>query len=254
MKRLRALFIVLVAGILVSSITIYPKNSLAVPLEVEVLGSTYTMFVYTKWYDPPTRETSRTQTSSTPIGDYMYDEATLGSSTYSAEASAEADLFEVTVFGSTKLWLALASAQSEMTFSPLLDGTANLTVDFGRYYDYGFTEGYVSLFDLTSNQELWNYGWDHGQGNVPWDGGSSANLTLDTYFANDHTYYLSMFAGMDSNGDSELVKIGLSGLEIVSVPEPSTMLLLGMVLVGLVGLRGKFTNYLVSIRRWGIKV
>jgi hypothetical protein len=53
------------------------------------------------------------------------------------------------------------------------------------------------------------------------------------------------------NGENPLIIIDF---KVASVTEPSTMLVLGMGLVELVGSTGKFTNFLVSIRRWGIRV
>lgn len=253
MRNFQSLFLVLIAVLLVSVVTIFPKNSFALPLEIQVLETQFTTFVHTSWsaIDPNDVSVvkSRTKYSSYPISDYLYGEISLGTMTFSAEAEAIADFFEVSVFGITKLWSSLASAKTEIIFTPLIDGLQSLSIDFAGYYDYFFSEGSVSLFDLTENQELWNYSWDHWfAGNVPWELVAGdvpgltavATLSLDTYFAADHTYTLKMFAGMDSNSDAELIKIKLTGLKIVSVPEPSTFILLCLGFLGLVSLKGKF--------------
>ena len=85
------------------------------------------------------------------------------------------------------------------------------------------------MFDRTSNQELRNYRWIRSQnGNVPWNGNDKdAIFTLGTNFAKDHIYDLSMSAEPDANHDTDGNNIKLSGVQIASVPEPSSLLLLG---------------------------
>ena len=129
------------------------QGSLAVPLEVEALGATYTTFVHTKVGDAPlTREVSRTLTSSTPISDRMYDEAPWGGTVYSAEATATADLFEISAFGRTRPWFADASAKFEMTFSPLSDASQVIEIQFAKYLDWFYSEGFVTLVDRTVDE------------------------------------------------------------------------------------------------------
>ena len=71
MNRLRTLLIGLVAGILVSSLTIYPNNSLALPFEVKALQTTYSTYVSTIVNYDSRVVTEGTQSSSTPISDYV---------------------------------------------------------------------------------------------------------------------------------------------------------------------------------------
>jgi len=189
-----------------------------------------------------------------PSSDQLYAEYAL-SPTFidTAEGAADAALFEVSVFGltGTNEMAAQAYAQSEYIFSPLINGTANIGIDIHRAFDYVFTNGFIILSDITLNQELWNYHWSQeatgvsdAAGNIPWVNnglpyGPDADFLVDTYITSDHTYILSMLAGMSSNHDIEVADIKVSGLNIVSVPEPSTIFLVGLALVTIAGLMWK---------------
>jgi len=236
------------AVILVLAATVFPKDGLAVPMQIELLDASYTTTVSAESFGPLASETSRTLISPTPIQDSLYEKITIDSLTHTGMAAAEASTFQVMASGSTgaldangnprrsNYWSTLASARSEIVFSPLSDGLAGLTINLRRDFDFGFTDGHASLYDITSSVEVFNYDWPQfGSGNIPWVDNKTASVIIDTAFFNDHTYRLSMGAGMSSNGDAELANINLSGLQLVSpAPEPSTyaLMLAGLGVLG----------------------
>lgn len=240
MRTSKAPLLALAALLLLSGITVLANDSFALP--VEMVNTQYTTFVSSKiWSESgDIFETTRTHSSSTPINDSIHGEVVYGSRTFTGDAGADAGLFEVSAYGSTKMLAQQASARSELTFSPVFNGSQNIAIDFVGDYEWYFSDGLVSLFDLTLNQEIWNYSWSlMGQGTVPWlsaggDPNATAALSLDTFLADDHTYNLTMSTGIYSNGDAELINMRLSGLETVPVPEPATILLFGIGMIGLV--------------------
>jgi hypothetical protein len=163
-------------------------------------------------------------------------------------ANANAGLLEVSgntsAFGDyTSVGYSTAYAESDLWFSPVASQTASINI---QYYAEGhngsgyYTSGNFSLVDVTSGNELWNYGWD----NAPLAGvygapsginigtliqftdGASGNLTVDTDLNASDTYELIMRTGSDAADDSEQESIQLTGLE--PVPEPSTFALICM--------------------------
>jgi hypothetical protein len=183
---------------------------------------------------------SRMTVSSVPIGDEMYAPV---SGLLSAQAGTE--MFGVSAYSSMAglehavdvaagAHNATAGAESEIWFSPLASGTANIQLDFGAAYEWEYSSGSVNLIDLTSGQTLWNYGWYLLSGTVPWSGpygGSGvATLALETDLNATDSYALDMYTQTFSDQDHELTSIQLSGLEVVPelatfVPEPSAFVL-----------------------------
>jgi hypothetical protein len=212
-------------------------------VSIDVLNTQHTTFVST-WFRGEIQDSysERTSVSSDPVSDYMYAEkfAYYGPEYYLgvSEASANANLFDISVY----TWAneaenaASASAKSEVTFSPVMNSSDTISLDFSLRGEYLYTAGFVSLFDVTSNQEIWNYGWEFPGIiiGLP-DLQPAIALEIDTSFLAAHVYKLEMFTQSWANGDVQWVDIALSGLEPTRVPEPSTLLLLGIGLAGIAG-------------------
>ena len=195
---------------------------------------------------------SRMTVSPVPIGDETYAPV---SGQLSAHAGTE--LFGVSAYSSMAglehavdvaagAHNATAGAESEIWFSPLASGTANIQLDFAAAYEWEYSSGSVSLIDLTSGQTLWNYGWYLLSGTVPWSGlyggSGAATLTLATDLNATDNYALDMYTQTFSDQDNELASIQLSGLEAVLepptfVPEPSTFVLTSLWVAVLLTLR-----------------
>jgi hypothetical protein len=214
-------------------------DSLISPMPINILETQYTTTVSVWSYSkiPPDDRgitNSRTMVSPVPISDSMY------SSRGWLEAEANAGLFDVSAIADaddrydiTLEAHAGAEALAEIWFSPLASETTPINIQFsgGSYVFY--TDGQISLLDVTSGDELWKLWWNGGglhNGNVPWeltDVGSSATVTLDTAFNAAHTYRLSMGTGGGSALiDFEYSSIQLFGLE--PIPEPSAFALTGL--------------------------
>lgn len=245
MNRSSALLIRLIACVL-ATIAIYPNAALALPLDIEVLERSYTTLVSTTYQrfigdSVITDSISRQISSSTPHDDSIAREGRV-------EAIARASQFDISAFtatlgfgGGTFGVASTATATSQMLFVPVGNGVGEVVLDFRGYFEYFFSAGSVRLFDVTSNQQLWNYGWQGFQGNVPWadDPGPArvmATLIVPTLLLSTHMYEFSMFTTTTSNPpDSEMITISLSGLKPRVVPEPSSLLLFSYALVGLGG-------------------
>jgi hypothetical protein len=225
--------------------TMLPQDSIAVPLDINVLDSTYTTVVQTTLSDPP-MFTTRTKVSSDPIADFIRSEVTLVPLTHVGEASASANTFDVTAAATTfsldsnankgrsMAWATLASARTDLVFSPLHEGIASLTLVYNSSLD-SFTSGFVVLSDLTSHTELVSYSKS---------GHGFEELTFDRFFDDDHSYSLSLFATSNANGDSEDLNISLSGFQVPPAPEPETyaLMLAGLAAVGFAARRRKLSR------------
>ena len=163
----------------------FPKTSHALPLQIDIIDASFTTFVQTRL--PIVEDerltdgyvvTSRTKNSTLPTSDYLYDESDYFllpdiDDIYRREyavASASANLFEISAYtdsGVTQWENSLSFAKTEIIFSPLVDALQPIKIDFMGYYEWFFSDGFVSLIDLTSNQELWDYSWyGHNLNNV----------------------------------------------------------------------------------------
>jgi hypothetical protein len=210
----------------------------ASPIGIEVISTAYSASIELTLSSGVTTTTTAAGTDPVSLSlEYIYS----FESTYDyAAASVSADWLTVSVGSrSVNSPVIIASANSEVTFSPHTDGIA--TIGFDRLDGGPYTDGFVSLFDLTGDREVWRYWWE-GQGTavtypeagIDWGLSIRPNpVELPTTFSAANTYRLHLFGRTDSQGDSTDVSVQVSGL--VAVPDPgSTLFLLG---IGLVGLR-----------------
>jgi len=219
----------------------------APPLEVSVLNSQYTTYVFVQTngfnanvdssssgnFEIWSPGNSRMMGSPVSISDSLYLD---GTGILAAEANA--DMFGVSAF--TDMHQAFfqgwpghnstAGAESVISFLPLTGGTATTDLEFTADYDWSYSAGSVSLFDVTSNQTLWNYGWYLSSASLPWTGypggPASAILSVETDFNAADTYSLTIYTQTYADQDNEQTSIQLSGFEIV--PEPSAFALIGL--------------------------
>lgn len=162
-------------------------------------------------------------------------------------SEATSDWSNVSVYTreGSKLGSALAYAISDISFSPLSDEAANVTIEVaghGRYETY--SEGFVSLVDLTLVQPLWYYQWTGLGGDLRRGGqerpepylsyniagsidvsvfNNPAVVTQETAFTAGHSYRLVMYAASDANGDDGGVLMRVS-----IIPEPGSFTLLAL--------------------------
>jgi hypothetical protein len=182
---------------------------------------------------------SRMTVSSTPISDAMYGLVTTTNinGQFPNVAQANTEMFSVSAFSANGQRLedlatgaqnATAGAESQIWFSPLTSGTADIELDFSQNYEYD-VQFYVSLINLTSGQTLWNYEWLTGTGTIPFElnsNGRTANLSLETDLNATDSYALDIFTQTFSDHDEELGSIEVSGL--AAVPEPCPFALAGL--------------------------
>jgi hypothetical protein len=197
-------------------------------LGVLVSGAQFTTYVEASGYDAttgPIPSVSRNNVSATPISDELAFPVSWANVTNYAIANAGL----LTSHVQTGWGIAYASATSQLWFSPLSDQTQTI----GIYISCGglsvSDDGSVSLLDLTSNTELWNYSWGMANvppANFPWNSGpySTANFNVDTDFFASHQYELTMETASQAGSDDESAQIQLTGLAVV--PEPSSTSLL----------------------------
>lgn len=114
---------------------------------------------------------------------------------------------------------AYASASSSITFSPLVS-----TMLVSAEWSGLFWEGEANLIDLTSGSTLYS--------RLPQKQPGTEDIIIS--FDPSHIYSMNAVTSMNWNS-SEYVS-----LRIQSIPEPSTLLLLGAGIVGIVGFRRKF--------------
>jgi hypothetical protein len=200
----------------------------------------------------------RTTSSSSPLSDEIHIPLNLshppGTDPTINHAIADAGLFDVSV--QTGWGKANAAATSQLWFSPLQDQTLALNIGIyarGRYGGgHPFTGGQISMLDLTSNVELWNYSWSYADyyGNIPWDSGNygpNANFTtVETDFSAADRYQLTIEANSNAGDDSEEVDIQLTGLEVVPEPSSANVLLAALFVCSITRLRVRFCKPLTE--------
>lgn len=113
------------------------------------------------------------QSSQAPISDSLYTTNTQAYLSYPAGYSypmctANADLLAVsgmTTFNQVNEQISSSAyVESDLWFSPVTSQTATINIQYfavGAAISEAYTAGNVSLLDVTSGNEVWNYGWDY---------------------------------------------------------------------------------------------
>ena len=136
---------------------LFPRTSAADGIGVQILQTTYTTMVGTDvirpFLDNAHESTSRTNSSANPISDAQQ----LGGTDW---AVADAGMFEVgaqTDAVDPSLQYSghsAASAKSTIQFTPVSSGVTTLDVVFAGLFESYYSEGSISLSDLTTNGTL----------------------------------------------------------------------------------------------------
>lgn len=225
-----------VAGIVLAFVAL-SHPAFADPFTINVLQATHTVSLSTKTW--PGTTSAATTTLNTRVSDAMLDDGLVYRSFGSLDggtsnidgASAFADLFEVSSWTNTEHFSdfrqAAAVATTDLTFMPLFTGTALIDLTFLLGGDAAaFTGSMVRVVDLTTSLEVWAVGWPFFIGYPMGQFLSSAPTTIATQFDSSHLYQLSLSAQTNSSVDFQTVTARVGGLQ--SVPEPSTLLLIGI--------------------------
>jgi hypothetical protein len=216
------------------------QNVAATPVAIDVATASFKTSLSINGYDPIA---DRTDSASDDVESAL-ELATLLQWNPRISANANATLFGVstyTIAGSQVNnyinTVAVATASTDLTFSPQGDAAAAIQIDFSGVASAFNSNGAISLFDVTAGQGLWNYFWNGpgliGTGNVPFQREENppsasaitfvAAVTESTLLLASHVYRLQLFTGTNANGDQAGMSIALSGLQ--TVPEPATAIL-----------------------------
>lgn len=218
-------FVVLVLGTQVSE---------ASPFTVELLSTQYRTHVSTTITSGGI-DTSRTTLDDTPLSDSMAAELPLGP-VFSAKADAwaSADMFDLAVETQGRIGQADAEAGSTLTFSSAANAVGSLDISLFGSGQYVYSQGAISLFDVTAGLMSWTYSWSvpNLSGNVPWTidpflSLGAASFTAATELLAGHTYTLTTSVGVHANSDAQRITMQVAGLDPTRVPEPGVLSLFG---------------------------
>jgi len=219
--------VVSVAGLLLTF------SAEAQPLNIQVLDAQYATLVSAAVrtnfpFSSDVETISRLSVSAEPANDELIVPGVPDLFGSGGRASARSSLFEVEGYTSAHYNVrAYAGATNQIWFSPMVDQDQSVDIEFSRGNLWQYTSGSVQLYDMTSDSEVWTYGWfsfGPDVGTIPWIDDYTAQLLLPTSFMASHQYELTMSTWMDAADDSEVALIRLTGLQVI--PEPSTTLLL----------------------------
>jgi len=224
-------------AVLVALILALPARSFATPISVNLLNSSYTLTLSGTVTDnttgptPVTESATRVLSSLLPVSDSLRLNSASGTA---ALAEGTAGLFSTTTHTNSGNRLAdhsfsQADVGATFDFAPVSDSTGEIGIDFLGRFQSEFSSGFISLFDLTVNDNLWDYSWDHFQptDTLPWvreNGTVTASFFADSFLLASHTYRLQMFTSTNSNKDEQLITVGVTGLQ--TVPEPASLTLI----------------------------
>jgi hypothetical protein len=216
------------------------------PITVELLSAQYTTHVSTTAHGSVTPEISRTTTSAGALDDIELWGANTGTVWDYAGAAASAGAFDIFASTSTgdgfvdpNLHSALASATTTLVFAPLADSFASILVSLEAGTTSSmWSEGVMTLTNLSTNEDLWRIGWDSVTTNTLWlphtfgyDLLSSplraGPVVQETLLRQADRYQLSMYTQTQAAGDRQLIHVTTSGLQFKTVPEPASLLLWG---------------------------
>lgn len=187
-------------------------------LDVQILNANYSAFVSVS---SNSITTSRVTVSPMPTSDsaIVYD----SDGFHRAQARASSYLFGLDVntqaYGFLDYLFARAAATNQIQFVPLEDRTQSIAIELIPGGNAMFTEGAVTLLDLSSQQVVWSQSWYY------WINTPNISKTnwfyFDTEFLASHQYELSMYTAMNAGHDSESIKMQVIGL--AAIPEPSAI-------------------------------
>ncbi|MGC3961698.1 MAG: hypothetical protein QM813_28365 [Verrucomicrobiota bacterium] len=233
-------------------------------LPIEILGVQYSTEVrISRWITPFTHPNwtatnyTEVQNSSFAVGNSLSNPWT---GLLAAEASA--GLFGIHAYTPSSMGRdpyiasATANAVSEVWFSSQASGTATLTLEFSaRSTWWNSSSGVLSLMNVSTGDEVWNYGWNGSSGTVggvpvsqflPTNNGSypyPATLYLDGDFNSGDIYKLTMNTRTGAGFDPQSPSIDLQitdGFDFISsIPEPTTASMIGL---GLLAWRSQRRN------------
>jgi hypothetical protein len=240
-KQFHSLFVIMALTCLMP--TLFTSQVRAQSLSVSAYSAQYTTYVEASGYDAttgPIPAVSRNNVSAAPISDELSFPVSWVPTTNYAIANAGL-LSSYTHAG----WgIANASATSQLWFSPLSDQTQTIGIHISCSGLSVGDGGSVSLLDLTSNTEFWNYNWGidfQPPANFPWDSSEAygtANFDVETDFLASDQYEVTITTISNAGDDNASAQIQLTGLQVV--PEPAVLPLFGAFFLGATFLRRWF--------------